>query len=504
MKHQFPQKNISQMREKEQSHMLNILVLLMSVLFCLCVIFVYAWFMAYQENNRLDIHKLSREQRQMLLGQLVDHSPGIFRYFRQVPDIGYTLKVNVQLQAWGDTFRSNELGYRTKSIKKGENVFRIVFVGDSWTYGMGVSEKESFPYQFEMLANNYSGAKDRIEAWTLALPGYNTVNQVAALHAFSERIKPDVIVLCPTTNDIDGTLGVSQKGRTIENRFASEPFLGTKGMPIDSYLTRTLWEQVFKAIHQTISHFGKKSVPFFLFFVARWDPPMVHALLQRTDIQVPYSIVPIKYTVGKWQQPPEKYGHGTPEAHSIYARILYHMIAEHGGWSSLPEKVTAPDDSTVLAYNKVPSGDWDAQRVRILRQRTQEQIPYVFVAGSKNNVRQCFGAMNCKTGEMARSTVLLVRRKPNSSHLRIFVKRVAHTKFLYPLALTISLPSPSRGIRQDVEISERGPDMQELAIPIPQDIPPDTAIDVIFKTPRAVVNSNFSAMSLYITRIDQE
>lgn len=49
------------------------------------------------------------------------------------------------------TYSNNSLGLRGSKeyAEKKDSVFRILFLGDSFTYGIGVNDDETFPYLFE-------------------------------------------------------------------------------------------------------------------------------------------------------------------------------------------------------------------------------------------------------------------------------------------------------------------------------------------------------------------
>jgi len=98
---------------------------------------VTVYFVAFS-SAPLDPAKLTSEERERLLEGVLANSPGVHRWAYFEPRIGYTLRPSSTIEAWHDTFRSNEIGYRAPALAKAAGTFRIVFVGDSWTYGMGV------------------------------------------------------------------------------------------------------------------------------------------------------------------------------------------------------------------------------------------------------------------------------------------------------------------------------------------------------------------------------
>lgn len=91
------------------------------------------------------IEELSAAQREELVEDALMRAPGVHERAWFAPEIGYTLRRRARIEAWNDEFRSNDLGYRTRPVAKPAGTYRVLFVGDSWTYGMGIREEESFP-----------------------------------------------------------------------------------------------------------------------------------------------------------------------------------------------------------------------------------------------------------------------------------------------------------------------------------------------------------------------
>lgn len=485
----------------------NLALLAFSILFCVCIILSYGWYTTYKEKHTLDIDRLSPNKARSLMHQYMDKAPGVLRYAWFEPQIGYTLKPNADLSCWNDTFKSNELGYRAGSGKKDENIYRVVFIGDSWTYGMGVSASEAFPYQFEVTANQFGALSQRVEAWTMALPGYNTGNELAALDAFFDLINPDAVVLCPTINDIDSSLGVSPMGNLMWNRKSgpNEIHFFIRSMPMYSYLLLTQWRRVFTAFKLTEQRLREKGIPFFMFFVAEWDTDMVHHFMCQANIASPYAIVPIEYVTGKWRQPQEEFGHGTPEAYTIFAEILYEMVAKKLGWKSMPRSAKRERRSEVSCFFEIPSGDWSKECAALLKARVAKELSYDFTPGSKESDKQCMGTMDWKTGAISSGkSVILLRNKPGSTHLRTTVKRLPQARFLYPIEIELAILSRSGGTNKNVQIFAEGSDTQMIDILIPTDIEKDSAMDFVISVPRSIVDANCVSQSLYILTVKQE
>jgi len=485
---------------------LNLLLVLCSVLFCICIILGAGWFTCFKAKHAIDINDLSYNQVQILMRQYLDNTPGVLRYTWFEPEIGYTLKPHAKLTCWGDTFESNGIGYRTAPTKKNRGTYRILFLGDSWTYVMGVSETESFPHQFEVIANRFAGLDKRIQAWTLALPGYNTTNEIAALDAFYDQIQPNAVVLCPTMNDINSTLEISPQGNFLRSRRNQCQDLNfySHFRPMDSYLYLSRWERVYGLLRETELRLYEKGVPFFLFFITPYDEAMVHHLVERAKIESPYTIVPTEYVFGKWRQSSEKFGHGTPEAYVIYAKIVYQMVAKEQGWKALGKGVKTEKGVEVPAYFDTPPGNWDKECSELLKARVRKYLSYGFTPGSKYSKSQCVGNIDFATGGISSGkSLILLRRRSNATRLSLTVRRILKARILYPLVLKFRISSPSGGTRVTVEIPKSGAEVQKVVVPIPSDIQEGSAIDLVVDTPRSIVSPNYVSCSVYVTGVEQ-
>ncbi len=482
----------------------TVLLVLATLFFCLCLLLAAGWYLAWKQGSRLDIGRLSPNQAQTLVQQYLDRSPSVLRYAFFEPKIGYTLTPNTRMSVWGDTFSSNGLGYREGPVPKAADTYRVLFVGDSWAYGMGVTLRESFPHQFAAIANNNAGLEKQITAWNLSLPGYNAINELAALEAFFDLLEPDAVVLCPTTNDIDGTKKVNLAGNLqIPKRGEwQELFLDWRSQYLDSYLNQKQWEETFGTYSLLARRLSAKGIPFFLFFSADWlHEPVVHDLMVRANVQAPYAIVPREFLTGKWRRQ-EIYGHGTPAAYTVFARIIYHMVATELGWRQLREQIKTRDGSEVAFYAGPPPGNWAAESKPILKGRV---VPsYDFEPGAEHSVQQVMSGVDWKTGVVSSNPgLVLLRRKAGATRLRLRLKPLPRARFLYPLEVTVTIPSRSGGVRVTGQLSEDGEAIQTIEMDLPPDIEPGSGIDVIIETERSVLDMHFIARSFYLVGIEQ-
>ena len=433
-------------------------------------------------------------------------SPGVFSSAWFEPGIGYTLRPSSEITAWNDTFVSNRIGFRAGTPDKAPDVFRIVFVGDSWAYGMGVKEQEAFPRVVERLANQHAAMSRRVECWNLSLPGYNALTETRALEYFLPILKPDAVVLCPTGNDNHSYPRVLPNGSPWFGWVGTDEFgdphtiAYRTARPIDSYRYRARWRVALRELRRSEDLLARHKVPLLYFFVAKWDPNMVHGLVAEGGLRAPYLITPPKYAHGRWALPPP-IRHATAEAHDLYGFIVYQGLAEILGWQSLPLR---GDDSDLTLYRSPPAGtDWSAVLAAALRRGTERHMPEAFHP-SPSAVPQCAGPIDGTTGWMGRAATFLIRRASASTRLVIEIEGLVSAPTLYPLSVRVSIPSPSGGT--ETEVTLPSPDQPQLSIEVqlPADVPAGAAMDVVLEASSAVgTDRGFLPRSIRVLSAEQ-
>jgi lysophospholipase L1-like esterase len=101
-------------------------------------------------------------------------------------------------------YRTNALGYRNPPIgpKHGR---RILFLGDSITFGLGVNEEHTFVRRIEDLAGRDGRHWETVNA---AVNGLGTNGEIAVLHETGLSVEPDVVVLGFYLNDFLESPGI--------------------------------------------------------------------------------------------------------------------------------------------------------------------------------------------------------------------------------------------------------------------------------------------------------
>ena len=124
------------------------------------------------------------------------------------PEIRYVLAPSQQ--GWIDDglVTVNAQGFRSRTptaLPKPDGRFRIVTLGDSVAIGMGVADDETFSAQTERLLRQRFPGKD-LDVVNLAVPGYDTRQEVGLLRRHVAQLKPDLVLVGFYSNDVPDVL----------------------------------------------------------------------------------------------------------------------------------------------------------------------------------------------------------------------------------------------------------------------------------------------------------
>ena len=97
----------------------------------------------------------------------------------------------------------NSDSYRGKlySEEKPEGVYRIIVLGDSFTFGSGVNINGTFPYIIEQMLNN--GSKTEYQVINLGVPGYGLEDNCDRFLRDGVKYNPDLVILTYLSNDLE-------------------------------------------------------------------------------------------------------------------------------------------------------------------------------------------------------------------------------------------------------------------------------------------------------------
>lgn len=93
-------------------------------------------------------------------------------------------------------------GYRMTGVEQSGGK-RILVVGDSTAFGVGVDDADTWPAKLEGLLAERGGAA--VEVVNAGVPGYSTFQAVRMAEKYGLEVKPDVVIVCAGFNDTANT-----------------------------------------------------------------------------------------------------------------------------------------------------------------------------------------------------------------------------------------------------------------------------------------------------------
>jgi lysophospholipase L1-like esterase len=149
-------------------------------------------------------------------GDLRDHSqplptdPTRRIHFHQMveidsnPDLGYRLRSGAIGNYAGVIVRINEQGFRDArvSIPKPPNTFRVVGLGDSTMFGLGVPQTENYMELLEAEFRGLMEPEQTVEFVNTAAPGYTAIQEVEMFLDTGLSLEPDAVLIQWDNNDL--------------------------------------------------------------------------------------------------------------------------------------------------------------------------------------------------------------------------------------------------------------------------------------------------------------
>ena len=181
----------------------TVFLTLFGTLFALAVLETGARAVAVREERR-------QGRLQHDLGQAKDPSPGAVVALGQMisksvnPRIVYALRPRLDVVFAGARLTTSDSGYRGHDVAapKPAGTYRILGIGDSYMFGQGVADHETYLALLPgLLRAGWPGRSS--ETVNLAVPGFNTVMEVETLLARGPRLQPDLILIEIVGNDLD-------------------------------------------------------------------------------------------------------------------------------------------------------------------------------------------------------------------------------------------------------------------------------------------------------------
>lgn len=140
----------------------------------------------------------------------------------------------------------NSVGWRDEehTIEKPDGIYRILALGDSYTFGQGVRRDDLCIERLERLLNAQAKEK-RFETINAGISAYNTINERDLLQNKGLQYDPDMVILFFTPNDIeDKPRGTGP--RIVFNRNYSNTYIKSDALSKYSYLWSWSRQRILK------------------------------------------------------------------------------------------------------------------------------------------------------------------------------------------------------------------------------------------------------------------
>jgi len=151
-------------------------------------------------------------------------------------------------------FRTNSLGLRDKEfpIERTPGRCRIVVLGDSFTWGLGVKAEDRFTGILEKEHPEW-------EVFNFGVPAYGTDQELLLWEKHARFYQPDLVILSLYSNDYDDNLFEVLYGRRKPYyEFDDKSRLVLKGVPVDKTI---FWDDgIFKQVAPAYVHFYSEPV----------------------------------------------------------------------------------------------------------------------------------------------------------------------------------------------------------------------------------------------------
>ena len=123
---------------------------------------------------------------QVTLGQIIRKSEN--------PRIVYELRPRLDVIFAKGRVTTSDAGYRGHDVKspKPRETYRILGVGDSYMFGQGVSDDETYLAKLPALLGAEASPGQTVETVNLAVPGFNSAMEAEALRVRGPALDPDM------------------------------------------------------------------------------------------------------------------------------------------------------------------------------------------------------------------------------------------------------------------------------------------------------------------------
>lgn len=183
---------------KNNKNYLRFLTMLFIVLMGLATIIIFVWVIIKKVRfNKFVVVPINK--------QSIIFSPtkDLKSFYENMPNTKETV-INPKQEHVIYTINNDGLNERFDyEIKKPPNTFRIITLGDSFTFGVYTNTKDNWPEKLEDLLNKHKFCvpTKKIEVINLGVPGYDIAYAVKRFENRGNKYQPDLVIWSLTNND---------------------------------------------------------------------------------------------------------------------------------------------------------------------------------------------------------------------------------------------------------------------------------------------------------------
>jgi lysophospholipase L1-like esterase len=290
----------------------------------------------------------------------ISYYPETAKFFdhavREEP-IGYRFPPNLEDRFWGAQVSFNTLGMRDREVdvEPAADEFRILVMGDSWPFGLGVDDEHTVPRLLEDRLNETLGGDLRFRTLNMGIPSYNTEQELIRLEELGLRLQPRLVLLVFAVNDIEPKTWVLDKRRGLVVNAAQRSYaaslltilqrrirraVGTGSKPTASdpfEAGNPRWMAVENPMLSIREICRERGIPFVLITMLREEAKplaMLRALGQRADFPV-VNVLP--NADPRWADTPMRElqnsavdSHPNEAGSEVYATLIFEALARLG------------------------------------------------------------------------------------------------------------------------------------------------------------------------------
>jgi hypothetical protein len=272
-----------------------------------------------------------------LLGRIVDplgisYYPESARFFDRLiveEPIGYRLPPNMDDRFWGVSVKTNSLGMRDREVNTPKPIGerRVMLIGDSGVFSLGVEYEDSIPAQLERALNQDATPGIRYRTLNMGVPSYNTEQQLTQLERLGLSLEPDCALLYFAANDIEPKMWVYEKRRNPLVNLAQRSYAAS----ISFILARRLrmvagggnpeliqyssfaegnprWQAIAKSLKSISERLKERGVPLLVVASGEDDEPHVKLLRDVANQDgFGFEQLEVLSSESEWSRNPEKF-----------------------------------------------------------------------------------------------------------------------------------------------------------------------------------------------------